>query len=997
MKNLKIFFGFGALFLLACSGGAKISQGNDASAGTQRANNLTSASVEISAETGGYVNVGSAKLKIPAQAIAADTKITAEITDIQLPEGGPKAVGKGIKLSPEGLQFLTPAELEICYPGTDLASLNEKRVLVYYQMDNGEFAAIAGNVDQNTHCVKSHIEHFSSYVAAAVGFSGPTSPPNINTVNLLPATPVAGIPVRIRTIIDDVNGTPPIPGVVVAATIHYSINGGTVQVAPLQIDPTDDTVINRYYFEVPGNQVTVGGNIKYFIEAIDNVNQRSTRPVQPTNPLAAPIYTTINITSAAMGVRLTPASPAAVAAGNLQISAGFSQMFTAQATVNGTTWFNIPASGYALSNVSLGTLVQTGPSTIRFNATGAQAGQATLNLGALSSAFPINVVPGLLTHIEITDMNQVILTGTANLPTGQPYNFDVIGFDAFGNIATILPGFNTTGGIGSVTANALTGAVFQAGSTVTNGTIVVTLAGLTDSLAVTLYAPPQVTATAPASGTAGIALNSTIGVSFSHVMNAATLTTNTTTACTGSIQVSRAVDNFSVCVPMTSATPVLFASNTLAIITPAANLAGSTAYLIRVTAAALDTSNYPLAPIFVTATGFTTVPAPTAVAWYTNDMISPSTFNYNMCENMVTGDLFSLGGEGTTSGLTHWFIRKSDATGAIWAPITYNNGSGPGIVVTQPNNDGRPKLVCDNTGNMYIVGAIKTAPSSPGFPNVLKSSDGGVTFSTVDGPLASDSYPLDAAVSPTNEVYVISAKNNGTVTDLLIRKSDSTGTVWTDFDQYSYDAVNGFSLSIASGTFDTAGNFYVQGSFKNNNFSHMVVRKFDGSAWSLIEEFKAEDFPVAGLNSYQFQNFLRPIHVFGSKLYVGIDLRVPLVEDGYWVIRSCDLSTCAIGNWQNSDSFNTPIGSPDWGMSDFHEDQFGNLWANGLSFTPSPASALYFIARKKTPGPGGWTDALAEFGTGHFTTYLRTSTNRFFSTGFTASAGPIRGIILEYR
>ncbi|MFO1525928.1 MAG: hypothetical protein U1F16_08140 [Turneriella sp.] len=59
-----------------------VAQGNDANAGKLQPNSLTKASAAISAETGGYINVGSMQLVIPQGAIASDTQITAELTDI---------------------------------------------------------------------------------------------------------------------------------------------------------------------------------------------------------------------------------------------------------------------------------------------------------------------------------------------------------------------------------------------------------------------------------------------------------------------------------------------------------------------------------------------------------------------------------------------------------------------------------------------------------------------------------------------------------------------------------------------------------------------------------------------------------------------------------------------------------------------------------------------------------------------------------------------------
>jgi photosystem II stability/assembly factor-like uncharacterized protein len=593
-----------AVFVLACSGSAKVTQGNDGSSSLYKPNNLTSASAEISASSGGYINVGKAQLVIPAQALDSDTTITAEVADITLPEGGAKAMGKGIRLKPEGLQFLKPAELMLCYTPAEAANLNAQGTKIYYHTEDNQYVAIAGSVDTNTNCVRSHIEHFSSYVAAAFSQLPGNMAPVIGGANFLPATPLAGIPLRIRTIIDDTNGSTPVgttvPGTVVTAFLYYrTVGSPTFTKVALQPDSTDDTVTNRYYFQVPAAEVTTAG-IQYYFEATDNLN------VTRRLPAAAGTFSTRAVPSAATAIRLNPT-------GTLQISAGFSRALTLQATDNGTTWQNISADNFALTNSSLGDIIRTAPSTVRFNAIGAGAGQVTSTIGAFSAATNLNVVPGLLTRIEITDTNQVALTGTLELPTSQIYSFDVVGYDSYGNVAQIYPVFTTTGGIGNVSVD-LTGAHFNPAATVASGSIVANLAGLTDTLNISLYTPPQVTATAPFDNTTGIALNASIGVSFSHVMDTSTLTTGTTTACIGSLQVSS--DNFVTCLPMASATPAFHASNTLAVIQPAANLLGSTTYKIRVTTAARNTAGYPIAAVFTTLTGFTTVTVAVPAGWY---------------------------------------------------------------------------------------------------------------------------------------------------------------------------------------------------------------------------------------------------------------------------------------------------------------------------------------------------------------------------------------------
>lgn len=174
--------------------------------------------------------------------------------EIPSPNGSAQTLGKGIRLEPEGLQFLKPAEVEICYASSDLTGLNEKSTMIYYKNDSGELIAIAGTVDQSRHCVRGTIEHFSSYVAAAFAFVPGNTAPNIGGANFLPSTPFAGIPLRVRTAINDVNGGAT-PGTVVSAFLYYrTIGAPSYTKVALLPDTTDNTVTNRYYHLIPASQ-----------------------------------------------------------------------------------------------------------------------------------------------------------------------------------------------------------------------------------------------------------------------------------------------------------------------------------------------------------------------------------------------------------------------------------------------------------------------------------------------------------------------------------------------------------------------------------------------------------------------------------------------------------------------------------------------------------------------------------------------------------------------
>ncbi|MBS2025008.1 MAG: Ig-like domain-containing protein [Deltaproteobacteria bacterium] len=113
-----------------------------------------------------------------------------------------------------------------------------------------------------------------------------------------------------------------------------------------------------------------------------------------------------------------------------------------------------------------------------------------------------------------------------------------------------------------------------------------------------------VTAVTPADGDTPT-VSTAISVTFNTAALASSITGNTgaDTTCSGSVQVSS--DNFATCVPMTGAAQT--GDDLTFTLTPAAALAESTTYKVRVTTAAKDASGLALASAFTQPVGFTTL------------------------------------------------------------------------------------------------------------------------------------------------------------------------------------------------------------------------------------------------------------------------------------------------------------------------------------------------------------------------------------------------------
>jgi len=117
--------------------------------------------------------------------------------------------------------------------------------------------------------------------------------------------------------------------------------------------------------------------------------------------------------------------------------------------------------------------------------------------------------------------------------------------------------------------------------------------------------PPQVVSVVPADAASGVVVGSSIAITFSGTMNAATLVGQTATGpCTGSVQFS--VDNFATCYGFGSAMPMMSPDNKTATFTPAPGLSYGTNYKVKVTTGAQDTSGKALASDFVQPMGFAT-------------------------------------------------------------------------------------------------------------------------------------------------------------------------------------------------------------------------------------------------------------------------------------------------------------------------------------------------------------------------------------------------------
>jgi hypothetical protein len=285
-------------------------------------------SSEVAASSGGKTSLSGngltateATLSIPAGAL--DQNVTISVTKLSVPpaQGDIVPVQAAYQFGPADLQFLKPATLDVCYNVQELvnAGLSENTVSLYY-LDpvTGDYANIGGSVNTATHCVSAQVEHFSTYLPAASALAAVNTAPVVGAPTFLPATPIAGIPLNVRSVITSFQAGQ--TGAIATTFLKYRIAGSGAAFTSVAMRPDfTDATGQRYMAVIPAANVTLAG-IEYYLEATDNLGKNKKRPA--TAPTA---FTTRTITvsiNTVTPLRLTPASA------NLDISAGFSRDFT---------------------------------------------------------------------------------------------------------------------------------------------------------------------------------------------------------------------------------------------------------------------------------------------------------------------------------------------------------------------------------------------------------------------------------------------------------------------------------------------------------------------------------------------------------------------------------------------------------------------------------------------------------------------------------------------
>ncbi len=438
----------------------------------------------VAADAGASLSIGNKiQLIVPAGALNQDTNISVHKAAVATPSENLVPLTNSVELGAHGVEFNKPVSLNVCYDPATLAAQNlkEETVAVYYvDPATGEYASVGGSVNKASHCITADLQHFSTYLVAAQILQGGNNAPVISAPTLLPTAPMAGLPLRLSTVITDfeqstVNGQIGF-GQIATAKLFYRVYQGDVNAAPyteVALAPDyNDATGTRYTAKIPANTVTTAG-LEYYIRAVDNLGLAKLR--YPTKVANQPSIV-INRTATGLSFQTNVVT---------DLAAGFKRSYTVKGNDNLGGSYNVEVESFAVNN-SIGNAVQLSSAVVQFTATTAGAqnyriGSLTVNSGAFTlTSQDIRVHAGMLDHIALLSPAGVVLGNSITVNANSTYDFDVLGYDAYGNTTNVLPLFVIVpvSGAGTISPTGL----YTAPATAQTATLVATLDGVQDSI-----------------------------------------------------------------------------------------------------------------------------------------------------------------------------------------------------------------------------------------------------------------------------------------------------------------------------------------------------------------------------------------------------------------------------------------------------------------------------------------------------------------------------------
>jgi len=324
----------------------------------------------------------------------------------------------------------------------------------------------------------------------------------------------------------------------------------------------------------------------------------------------------------------------------------------------------------------------------------------------------------------------------------------------------------------------------------------------------------------------------------------------------------------------------------------------------------------------------------TETTWFlSDDSNTDPAYDFTAVNNLgfdSNGNLYSVGQLFPDHGLLppYWYVRKSSNGGVTWTTVDlYQYASG-----SYPWADATG-FTADNSGNIYVVGGAYDAAMKRHWL-VRKSTDGGQTWALADDEMIGN-LPSSAAFVPGVGIFV--AGDPGTI-GWTVRRSLDGGATWATVDAPFSSGAGAWSVAS-----DSLGNIYVVGSesvtattttkpAKTVTYSAWVTRKSanGGATWQTVDSYTLAPYESAVGHA---------LGVTAAGTVVAVGQANDASGTAHWIARELNSSDV----WQTVDNYQLASGN-NAAAQGVVTDAAGNLLVTG-SAVSSP-KGTFWIVRK---------------------------------------------------
>jgi hypothetical protein len=318
--------------------------------------------------------------------------------------------------------------------------------------------------------------------------------------------------------------------------------------------------------------------------------------------------------------------------------------------------------------------------------------------------------------------------------------------------------------------------------------------------------------------------------------------------------------------------------------------------------------------------------------------------NYGLCV-APSGTLFAAGYGLDASGISHALVMASSDTGQTWSDplddFTY-----PGISATRYDGG----IVADAAGNLYATGRAYLNHTAASRWFVRRSSDNGLTWTTVDdfslGGARNEPHAI--AADAAGNIYIAGLASTSTASygiyEWVVRKGIN-GTAWSTVDDFGPNTSSeafGVLAHPTAGVFVAGSSIITSG---KSTFSAWTVRSsLDGGAtWQTVDTFQLANTSLARSVGIDPQGNL---YVVGSAF-----MKYKSWSYNHWIVRRS--ANGGAGTWNTADDFqlNSTADSVACG---FASDSLGNLFVAGPG-SVTHGGPMHWLVRKHPGGLGTWS------------------------------------------